>query len=454
MSNNVSAITYCRNKWLEIKERIFGFKNDKTHAGSIYRNMAILAAGSLAARAIGFVTVPVITRIYTPEHFGVLSVFASLTAMMVPLSTMRYSAAIPLPKRDETATNLFALCLISLCCFSLLLAAVLWMSAQPLLHLFSMERLVSYWWLVVVAVAGTGLFEILSSWATREKAFKALAKRAIWQSTSSAIVKICLGLLGFKPIGLLIGHVLSQAGGCASLSFGFFRKLKTNFRHVTTKRLSFLLRRYADYPKFRLPSQFLLVFSSNAPLLFSAMLFGKETTGQLGLALTTLALPITLIGNTTGQAFYAEIAKIGRKQPHEIHKVTKNIAKKLFISSLAPFFVLATTGPYFFEIIFGEQWHDAGVFARICSVYLLAQFVATPLVNVLNVFEKQGVFFNLNAVRAAMVTFSFGLSYVLSVTSFQAIMIYTLVMTLNYVLNTYVIFNTISRESQSNMRHV
>jgi len=39
--------------------------------------MAMLASGSAGAKAIGALSVPVITRIYLPEHFGVLAVFTS-----------------------------------------------------------------------------------------------------------------------------------------------------------------------------------------------------------------------------------------------------------------------------------------------------------------------------------------------------------------------------------------
>jgi len=34
----------------------------------------MLASGSAGAKAIGALSVPVITRIYLPEHFGVLAV--------------------------------------------------------------------------------------------------------------------------------------------------------------------------------------------------------------------------------------------------------------------------------------------------------------------------------------------------------------------------------------------
>ena len=52
--------------------------NSKSHSGSIFRNMAMLASGSAGAKAIGALSVPVITRIYLPEHFGVLAVVCTV----------------------------------------------------------------------------------------------------------------------------------------------------------------------------------------------------------------------------------------------------------------------------------------------------------------------------------------------------------------------------------------
>lgn len=443
MNNHVTAVTYRKKKWLRMKAGFLNQFNTGSAAGSIFRNMAVLASGTLVARAIGFATIPIITRIYTPEHFGVLSVFTSLTALIVPLGTLRYSAAIPLPKKDKTATNLLVVCLSSLSVVTLLLFIVLWFFAPALLHLFSMDSIFPYWWLIVIAVAGTGLFEILSSWAIREKAFTILAKQAVWQSTFSVVVKIGLGFLGFKPLGLLIGQVVSQAGGSTSLTFSFFHKLRENLKHVSAKRLLFICRRYADFPKFRLPSQFLLVFSSNAPLLFSAMIFGKEITGQLGLALTTLALPISLIASTTGQAYYAEIARIGKKNSNQIRQITKSMVKNLFFVSIIPFLFILFSGPWLFTIVFGQKWLEAGEFSSILCLYLAAQFITTPLMNVLNVLEKQWLFLRINFVRVVILIIVFFVCYYLKLDEKVTLGIYSIALSIHYTIVSFTIFMAI-----------
>ncbi|MDW7646360.1 MAG: lipopolysaccharide biosynthesis protein [Desulfuromonadales bacterium] len=433
------------------KARVLKKWQSNSPGNSVFRNMAVLASGSGIAKVLGAISIPIITRIYTPEHMGVLSVFVAMTAMLVPFGTLRYSMALPLPKNDGLAVNLAVLCLISLGVMSTVSALVLSLFARPILALLDMQLLMPYWWLLIIAVVGAGFYEILSQWATREKAFKVVAKTNVWQSICGSLVKIGLGLLALKPLGLLLGHVVTQAGGILSLTNSFKNKFRAGGRFVTKRRILFLLKHYSNFPKYRLPSQFLLVFSVQAPLIFSAKLFGAETTGQLGLALTALALPIALFGQTTGQAYYGEIAKVGRKNPEKIRKITKYVLKRLFMLSVVPALILVIYGPWLFSISFGEEWGRAGIFARILAIYLVAQFVSSPLMSVLNVFERQGLFLRFNVVRVSLVVLIFYFSFLFSFSPTLTIIIYSIVLTAHYSAISFNIYRLIKRAGSRNL---
>ena len=60
------------------RQKIFNSWNKQSHESAIFRNMMKLITGDGIARIIGLVSAPIITRIYLPEHMGVLSVFSSL----------------------------------------------------------------------------------------------------------------------------------------------------------------------------------------------------------------------------------------------------------------------------------------------------------------------------------------------------------------------------------------
>ena len=397
-----------------------------TPVASIFRDMTILATGSGAAKAIGLFSAPIITRIYTPEHMGVLAVFTAFTFMLVPFGTLRYNMAIPLPQHDGLATNLVVLCGIFLS-FSFLFAfVVLWLTAPSLFSFLSMEELLPFWWLLPVAVAGTGLYEMLTNWAVREKEFKPIAKTKVWQKISGATLKILLGLLNVKPLGLLIGFIFTSAGGVGSLLMVFQVKLRSNLKYVTIKRMKFLIMRYGDFPKYRLPSRFLLSFSTKLPIFFFASQFDPGTTGQLGLSFTMLAFPMALFGSTTSLAYYGQIAGIGQKNRSEIYKTTKGITKRLFLVSIGPCLILIFFGPWIFQVVFGSLWRDAGHFAGLMSFFMLAEFVTSPITNVLNVINKQDYFLKMNIIRLILSLIVFSTSYLFRFSPSHTLLLYSL----------------------------
>jgi O-antigen/teichoic acid export membrane protein len=181
-------------------------------------------------------------------------------------------------------------------------------------------------------------------------------------------------------------------------------------------------------------------------LLFVSAIYGAAAAGQLGLALVTMAIPLALIGQTTGQAFYAEIARIGKSQPERIHRIARDVVIRLFILGLVPTLVLMFAGTWLFPLFFGANWHGAGVFASILSIYLLAQFVANPISHALNVFDKQHLYLRLNVVRAAMILGIFLIAYWMDLSAYLAIAAYSVVLSIHYVTTTITIFSVIRRK--------
>src|SRR5690625_197305 len=153
-----------------------------------------------------------------------------------------------------------------------------------------------------------------------------------------------------NPWGLLIGTVLGHGGGVLSLARSFFQDFKSNIHAVSISKIDLLVRYYKDLPLYRLPSQFILVFSTKIPIFYFAIQYGSEPTGQLGLALVMVAIPMNLIGTNTGKAYYAEIARIGPNRKSEILALTKSITKKLSLLSLLPTLVLVLFAPFLFQL--------------------------------------------------------------------------------------------------------
>jgi O-antigen/teichoic acid export membrane protein len=368
-------------------------------AGDIFKGMATLLMGSGAAKLVGIVSIPLLTRLYSPEDFGVLSIFMSLISISIPVFTLRYVLAIPLPRRDEMAVNLLVLCSCILVCTGVVFSLILWVFGEQLLGLFSMQQLVPYWWLFVLGSIGASVYEMMSLWATRKRAYRAIAQTAALQSLFGSLTKIGLGLLLLKPLGLLIGQVVTFGSGTSYLWRRFRGDLNCNFQHVTLYRMGVLASKYWQFPLYRLPSQFLLAFSVQAPVMFAAALYDATTTGQLGLALMALAIPVSLIGRALGQAFYGEIAHLKKGSEIRIKQLTHTVQKRLLGIGVPAAVGIFFLGEPIFQFVFGKHWALAGTYASALAPFVLLQLTSAPLIQILNIYDSQKAFLVINGFR-------------------------------------------------------
>ena len=73
------------------------------------RNILTLMTGTTIAQAIPIAISPILTRIYTPEDFGIFAIFLAITLIIGSIANGHYEQAIMIPKKDEDAINIFAL---------------------------------------------------------------------------------------------------------------------------------------------------------------------------------------------------------------------------------------------------------------------------------------------------------------------------------------------------------
>ena len=78
-------------------------------AGAAARQVMTLVTGTGLAQLIPLAVSPLLTRLYTPQDFGVFALFAGLVAVLAVLGSARYELALMLPKDDADALALVAL---------------------------------------------------------------------------------------------------------------------------------------------------------------------------------------------------------------------------------------------------------------------------------------------------------------------------------------------------------
>ena len=72
-------------------------------SNKILKNVLILTSGATVGYLIILLTSPILTRLYSPEEFGVLALYISVVGVLTPLITLKYELAIPLAPNERAA---------------------------------------------------------------------------------------------------------------------------------------------------------------------------------------------------------------------------------------------------------------------------------------------------------------------------------------------------------------
>ena len=355
--------------------------------GRYGKNIAKLAIGTAVGQAIAIVASPVLTRLYTPNDFGVLAVYASIIGIIGSLASLSYHQAIPLPENSSDAANLFGLSVL-LIFFVASLTAIAAMSVGPEASvLLGVPALTSYLLLIPLGVLGLATYEAINQWAIRQKTFSAIARTTVSQGVAQTGTHLAFGFAATGPFGLLIGQLLGQWVGAGNLLRNAVRENGEEFRCISFSGMKRAAIRYSNFFQFTSPAILFNVAGRNTPPLILAYFFGGAVAGFFALGERVLMVPVTLLAKSASQVFVASAAEFKRQGRLSIE--VEHLFKRMLMLGLAPAIILGLSAPLLFALIFGDQWTEAGHYVRWLSAWLLFVFVSFALAPVILVLERQ-----------------------------------------------------------------
>lgn len=426
-------------------QNILSKYREKLKNNIFFQNIVIVAGGNVTAKLIGIIAAPIITRLYTPEDYGIFSIFLSVVGVVGSLATLRYSVTIPIAKEEKLADNILKLCFLITLSLSIAWFISIALFGKFFTVQFSAEQLQPYLWLLPVVFLGKGIYEALNNWAVRTRKFRLITRTKVSQGVSSSGIKIGLGALGVTPLGLFLGHIAQEAAGVTSL-FSKLVQLKPSFlKSFNWSEIKYAAKRYKKFPLVQSWSQLLLALGAQLPVLLIGTFYGVEVVGVFGLAQNMINMPMDLIGQSVAQVYYAEISKYGKNNPEKIYKLSVSIIKKLFWIGLIPVGVLVAFGPLVFKLVFGPEWLDAGVYARFLSILILTRFISSPIANIFNVYEKQSLQLTLNIIRVVLVFTAFYASNFLKLSVLNSIGTYSILMTVYYAFLPIIVLRVVKK---------
>jgi O-antigen/teichoic acid export membrane protein len=350
------------------------------------RNVLTLMTGTTVAQAIPIAISPILTRIYTPEDFGIFALFFAIISIFGAIANGRYELAIMLPQKDEDAINIFALGFIITVLLSLFLLIVILIFHDNIVNYLDNEKIGIWLYFVPFAVFFVGLFNILNYYNTRKKEYKSLANAKVIKSIILAVTQLSIGFIKQGAMGLITGQILSQIFANMRL-FKNIIKNKTLLSHISKENIIKQAKRYKDFPKFSLWGIFANILSIQLTNILISSFFSVATLGFYSLVQKILGMPSALIGSSIGQVFFQEASQARQKHGNSSF-VFRHTVKKLLLIGIMAFGILYFIVEDLFALVFGEEWRIAGMYAQIILPLFFIRFIYASVSTTYSIFNK------------------------------------------------------------------
>ena len=345
------------------------FRGNGSFFGRVSGDVMRISGAIGLAQILAFAAAPLLTRLYGPEAFGHFSVLGALVNILLPLITLRYNWALPLPKENTAARGILALCLVVTVASSIVVAA-LGIAAQQMLTGWITVTATDIG-LLTAALLVTGLHEVMTGWLVRHQMFQQVASVRFITLLGVVAGQICFAALVPDASSLLLGLIGGYLLGFIRAAHQCRCALLESVRCIDLGRLGRTALEYRRFPLLTTPSSIVSGVSSQVPNLVLPSLYGMAVTGQWSLAQRVLWQPTAFIGQAVSQVFWGNAARLQWENPMRLWLLFVFFNAGL-LAVMVPAVVLLWLPGDLFVWIFGPGWEQAGQFA---AIIVLSSFV-------------------------------------------------------------------------------
>lgn len=344
------------------------------------KNVFILSSATLISYIIYAISLPVLSRLYSPDDFGIYGTLISISSLLVLISSLRYETAIPLTKNLNEAFKLFVLSFLILFFFIILLFTIYFLSYFFLPNLESQIFLNNNIYLIISFVFLSGSYVIINFFLLRLKDFKFLAKIKLLEFFFRFIFQILL--VSFNYIGLFVGYLISLI---IPIVLFFHKHIYSKKKKYLVKNLKTIGLKYKIYPKFSTLESIANELGNYLPTIFFLPFFGSSYAGYYFFSVTIMSIPSSFVSQSINRVFYSLAAKKNQKNLKIfVSKISENIIKLIFPTFFVVLFSLKDVVPF----VFGEKWIISGTFCTYMCVWFYFKIIYNSLDNTVNLKKK------------------------------------------------------------------
>ncbi len=375
-----------------VHPRLQGLRRIRFARSSFGANVVFMLAGTALGQAASVLLSPILTRLYTPDEFGYLGVYAAVLTILGVVAALGFDLAIPIAASTAELANLIASGAIALMATTAAVALASWLVPDSVLAELWLQPLASHRILVPLGFACVGGYYVMVAAATRLNAFRNIAWTRISQGLSGPITQILLGVAGLGEVGLAIGFVVGQSSGTAMLFSRLFASEPTLRTSISWRGIRDVMQRYARFPLFTSCARVLDMAGSGTVLfLVFAACYSPEIAGYMFLTERVIARPLLIVSTSLLQVFTGEAGQAMLQDPARLRRRFWQVVPRQFALTASWIAVANLAAGWAFPILFGPQWDPAIPYLRALSISYLAMAVLHPVSTVMQIIERQAL---------------------------------------------------------------
>ncbi len=350
------------------------------------RNTLHLLGANVVTQALLLLATPILTRLFSPEDFGITGVFIIWSSFFSAIASWRFEWSVPSAHTEEDSQRLTVLALLLTATLAVFLQIVLAAVNDKTFAIVGLQP-IPFAMLLPLFVFGTSVVAVLSSAYVRERTLRYVARSKYVYSGTQLIVSLAVGFAGYDTIGLILAYTLAAAAGAAIMLLNFPFPLAPRLKDISA--LFATGRRYIS--EATISSTVSLVnfaFAQCMPLLL-LLGYSVHEVGIYFVAMRLAGGPIGLLSGGLSSSFWGEAAALARTDPMKLRGLFINVVTNLTLLFI-PIGLACLASPLFLPAVLGGgEWNEVGVVLAACIPQVAGMFIFSST-NHLLVYGRQG----------------------------------------------------------------
>jgi len=350
------------------------------------RNIFTLLTWNSLAQLVTLVSIPILTRIYTPEEFGAVALFIGMVNVFSVASNGRYDMAIVLPRRDGQAFHIMVVSIAITILFSILSLLLVVIFFDRLTGMFEADIYKKIIWLIPLSIFLVGSHKSLTYWFNRSRSFKLIGTNRLIQNTGQTGVRLGRDFFSNGHWGLVIGFITGELVSWGMMVLQLFRRDFWRFKYLSLKTALKSAVEYLNFPLFLMPMGILNTLSVYLLVFALSLVTSSAFVGHYERAWRIIIFPLSLISSSFGSVFYEKMNRTVNRRRFFLYSYFGNLGLAILI-----LFPIAFWSEEIFCFVLGGEWAVAGRIARIILPLTIFNFATECISTIFSVIKKNQI---------------------------------------------------------------